>query len=104
MVKKTKQKLVKHLKKIAKNMIYVAIATTPALPVSAANEADLAKEVIASEGGKEAINAALRVAKSKPALSIAASITCLACIPAAGMAASPAMCLACGILIAKTLG
>ena len=74
MVKKTKQKLVKHLKKIAKG-VYVAIATTPRPPGIAANEAEIANEVIASEGGKEAINAALRVAKSKPALSITTSIT-----------------------------
>jgi len=37
-------------------------------------------------------------------LSIAAGITCIACVPVAGVAASPGMCIACGILIAKTLG
>jgi hypothetical protein len=73
-------------------------------PAGAVDAADAAKDVVGSEGGKEALNQALKVARSKPALSIAAGITCIACMPAAGVAASPSMCVACGILIAKTLG
>lgn len=34
----------------------------------------------------------------------ATGIVCLACIPVAGAAVSPGMCVACGILIAKTFG
>jgi len=37
-------------------------------------------------------------------LSVAANITCLACVPVAGAAASLGLCISCGILIAKTLG
>lgn len=70
----------------------------------ALDAADAAKNVVGSEGGKEALNQALKIARSKPALSIAAGITCIACMPAVGIAASPSMCVACGILIAKTLG
>ena len=73
-------------------------------PAAAVDAADAAKDVVGSEGGKEALNQALKVARSKPALSIAAGITCIACMPVAGVAASPSMCVACGILIAKTLG
>jgi hypothetical protein len=50
------------------------------------------------------MNSALKAANSKPAMTGATSIVCLACVPLAGAAASPGMCIACGILIAKTLG
>jgi len=56
------------------------------------------------ESGKEALNAALKTARQKPALSVAAAISCLACAPAAGIGASPSMCIACSILLAKVLG
>jgi hypothetical protein len=73
----------------------------------AADTVEVISDTLAQEGGlqviKEVANGALEVAKSKPALALACGITCLACIPAAGAAASPGMCIACGILIAKTL-
>ena len=47
----------------------------------------LLKVQIGSEGGKEA-------------LTVAAEITCVVCLPAAG----PGLCIACGILIAKVIG
>ena len=63
---------------------------------------------VASEGGEKVVNEALggavKFAKSKPAMSTATGIVCLACIPLAGAAASPALCIACGILITKTFG
>lgn len=70
----------------------------------AVDAADSAKEVVGSEGGKAALNEALKIARSKPALTVAAGITCVACLPAAGAAASPGLCIACGILIAKVVG
>ena len=73
-------------------------------PAGAVDAAETAKDVIGSEGGKEALNEALKVARSKPALSVAAGITCLGCFPVAGAATSPGLCIACGILIAKTIG
>jgi hypothetical protein len=82
----------------------VLIIGSSGASAGAVDAADAAKEVLGSEGGKEALNEALKVARSKPALSIAAGIACIACMPAAGVAASPSMCIACGILIAKTLG
>lgn len=96
-----KRKVFKHFGKIGLAILSFTLMSPPALaidPVEAANEC------VASEGGKEALNAALKIARSKPALSTAAAITCIACIPAAGVAASPGLCIACGILIAKTLG
>jgi hypothetical protein len=57
-----------------------------------------------NEAAKTALSEALKVTRSKPALSLAAMITCVACAPVAGAAASPALCVACGILIAKVIG
>ena len=59
-------------------------------PVVAINPVEAANQGVASKSGKEALNAALKLARSKPALSTAAAI--------------PGLCIACGILIAKTLG
>lgn len=96
-----KRKVLKHLGNVGMAFVTLTLMTPWAVgvdPVETANQA------VASESGKEALNAALKVARSKPALSIATGITCVACIPVAGAAASPGLCIACGILIAKTLG
>lgn len=37
---------------------------------------------------KEALNVALKMARSKPAITTATSIVCIACVPVAGAAAS----------------
>lgn len=71
---------------------------------SGADATKTTKAIIEANAGKEALNQALKFARSKPAMSLATSITCLACLPLAGVAASPGLCVACGILIAKTLG
>jgi hypothetical protein len=68
-------------------------------PALALDSADTAAQVIASESGKQALNGALKVARSKPVLSVAAAITCIACVPIAGAGASAGLCIACGILI-----
>jgi hypothetical protein len=52
----------------------------------------------------DSVNAALKVAQNKSALSIAANITCIACILIVGATTSPNLCIACRVLIAKTLG
>lgn len=96
-----KKKILKHLGKIGMALASFTLMTPQAISI---DNVEAANQVVASEGGKEAINAVLKVSKSKPALSIAAGITCLACIPVAGVAASPGLCIACGILIAKVLG
>jgi hypothetical protein len=74
------------------------------IPTRAIDTTQAAKDVVASEGGKAALNEAFKAARSTPALTVAAAITCCACIPVAGAAASPGLCIACGILIAKVLG
>ena len=98
-------RILKHLGKIGMAVITVSLMTSPALAV---DSAEAAGQVIGSEGGKlaakEVVNGALKLAKSKPAMSTATAIVCLACIPVAGAVASPGMCIACGILIAKTVG
>lgn len=107
MVKKLSlgKRALKRIGKITLSLVSTAlIINSTASPSSAIDAADAAKEVIGSDGGKEVLNQALKIGRSKPAISIAAAITCIACIPAAGVAASPTMCIACGILIAKTLG
>lgn len=79
-----------------------------ASPVSAVDPTKAASQVIGADGGsqatKEALNAALKLARSKPAMSTATAIVCIACVPAAGAAFSPGMCISCGILLTKTLG
>lgn len=95
-----KKKILNHLSKVGISLLSVSLL----LGSSSASAADVAAQAVTSEGGKEALNAALKLARSKPALSIAAGITCIACVPVAGVVASPGMCIACGILIAKTLG
>ena len=95
-----KKKILNHLSKVGMSLLSVSLL----LVSSSASATDIAAQAATSEGGKEALNAALKLARSKPALSIAAGITCMACVPVAGVVASPGMCIACGILIAKTLG
>lgn len=73
--------------------------------VVAVNLVEAANQAVTSEGGKEALNAALSVSRSKPALLIAAGIiTYIVCILVAGATAGPGLCIACVILITKTLG
>jgi hypothetical protein len=97
------KKILTHLGKVGMSLFSVSLLLAPS-PVLAVDAADAAAQVVAAEGGKEALNAALKIANSKPALSVATGIVCLACIPIAGAVASPGLCIACGILIAKTLG
>lgn len=96
-------------KKVIKKIGKVGISAISTLIIigsaGAVDSADATKTIIESNnGGKEALNQALKFARGKPAMSLATSITCLACLPIAGVAASPGLCIACGILIAKTLG
>lgn len=102
-----KQRLIQHSRNVAMALLSIVFMTAPA---GAEDLTDLseagkvANEVISSEGGKEIISTALKVARGKPALSVAGAITCLACVPVAGAASSPTICVACGILIAKVIG
>jgi hypothetical protein len=99
-----KKRLLNHLGRVGLGIISASFILGTS-PVSASDAAaDAAKSVTANEGGKAALSEALKVAKSKPALGIAASIVCVSCIPIAGATASASMCVACGILIAKVLG
>ena len=86
-------------------IITFSLMTSPSL---VAGSAEVANQAIGAEGGRkvtnEALDAPLKIAKSKPSLSTSNGIVCLACIPATGAAASPALCIACGILLAKTFG
>lgn len=84
--------------------IAIVIGSSGVAPAGAVDPTDAAKGVLGTEGGKEALNQALKFSKTTPALSIATAITCLACVPAAGAGASAGLCIACGILIAKTFG
>ena len=103
--KPIRARVLNHLGKIGIVTISLILMPPPSLAV---DPSEAASQVIGAEGGKlaakETLNAALKIAKGKPALTTATAITFLACIPAAGAAASPGMCIACGILIAKTFG
>lgn len=98
-----KKRLLKKLSQVGISSLTAAllIGSTPA---GALDPLAVSQEIAAAEGGKAALNEALKIAKSKPALSVAAAITCAACVPVAGAAASPGLCIACGILIAKVVG
>lgn len=92
-------------KNVLKSALVITLASVPV--VYSSNAAEIQPVPVSNStigGGKEALNAALKTARQKPALSVAAAITCLACAPAAGLAASPSMCVACGILLGKVLG
>ena len=101
----TKKRISKHLWNVGLGLVSFALMTVPA---NASDPIELAGKSLGNEGGqvaaKEALNAALKVARSKPAMTTATGIVCLACVPVAGAAASPGLCIACGILIAKTFG
>lgn len=100
-----KKKNISVKKKFLNRLGKVGISLVSAgLIVGSAGAADVGDTVIGAKGGKAALNEALKVARSKPALSVAAGITCIACVPVAGAAASPGLCIACGILIAKVIG
>lgn len=107
MIKKRtiKKRVINHLGRVSLALISVALMSTPA---NAVEPVEVVGKAMGNEGGqvaaKEALNAALKMAKSKPAMTTATGIVCLACVPVAGAAASPGMCIACGILIAKTFG
>jgi hypothetical protein len=105
-----KKKILNHLGKVgvaalitSASLILTPLVSLASAPVGDA-AADAASRVIGAKGGKEAINSAFKAARSKPSLALAAGITCIACVPVAGVAASPAMCIACGILLSKTVG
>jgi hypothetical protein len=98
-----KKKILNYLSRVGVSALSVSLLLGSS-PASAIDSVDAASQVIASEGGKEVLNTVLKIGRSKPALSIAAGITCIACVPVVGVVASPGMCIACGILIAKTLG
>lgn len=113
-----KKKVLKHIGKVGMAIFYLTVMTSP-MAFAAIDSSEAVEQVLGSEGaaeaakaglkaakaaGKAAMNSALKAANSKPAMTGATVIVCLACVPLAGAAASPGMCIACGILIAKTLG
>ena len=96
-----KKRILKRLGQSGMALVSVALMTSGA---NALEPTPIGAEVLGNEGGKEALNEALKLARKKPALAVAGTITCLACLPAAGAAASPGLCIACGILVAKIVG
>jgi len=99
-----KRRVLKHLGDVGMAIVSFSLMISPALATAPLDPAETVTQIVASEGAKEAFNAALKVARTKPALSVATTIACFACVPVAGVAASPGLCVACGILIAKTIG
>jgi hypothetical protein len=102
-----KRKFLKHIGNVCLALISIGLMSSP---ISAAvDPSEAATEAIAAaepsvKVAKEVLNGGLKVAQSKPVMIVATSIVCLASIPLAGVVASPGMCVACGILIAKTFG
>lgn len=96
-----KKRILKHLGSVGMAALSFSLMAPSA---SAIDPAEAAGQVVASEGGKAALNSALKVARSKPSMVAATTVVCVSCIPVAGVCASASMCVACGIMIAKTLG
>ena len=96
-----RKRLLKHAGKVCLAIISASMMVSPSLAI---DPSEAAAEVIGAEGSKIALEQALKLTRSRPALTVAGIIVCGACVPAAGVAASPAMCIACGILIAKVIG
>lgn len=105
--KSNKKRILKHLGNVCMAIISLSLITSPVFAADFSNS-EAASQVLGSEGSKkvtkEVIDAALKMAKSKPAMTTATVIVCFSCIPVAGTAASTSLCIACGILIAKTFG
>ena len=95
----------KHLGNVAMAAVSLSLITAPA---TAIEPIQAAEQVLSTEGdravAKKDLNSALKVARSKPAMAVATTIVCGAYIPIADACASPGICIACGILVAKTLG
>lgn len=99
-----KRKILRHIGKVFVSAFTTVFLLSPSSAVAIDIEPVEAIAAIgANEGAKAALNEALKIARSKPALSVASTVVCLACVPAAGVT-SPCMCIACGILIAKVVG
>lgn len=96
-----KKRILKHLGSVGMAALSFSLMAPSA---SAIDPAEAAGQVVASEGGKAALNSALKVARSKPSMVAATTVVCVSCIPVVGVCASASMCVACGIMIAKTLG
>jgi hypothetical protein len=96
-----KRKGLKHLGKVGVACLSLAVTASFCPSATAIDNSTIA---INNEVSKNALNVALKVTRSKSSVSVVTLITCVACIPVAGAAASPAMCIACGILIAKVIG
>jgi hypothetical protein len=93
-----KKYLLNHLGKVGISVLTISAGLLLRLVSALAMDSvtETASHVIGTEGGKEA--------RSTPALSIATGITCMACAPVVGATMSSGLCIACGILIAKTMG
>lgn len=101
---KTKSKIFNYLGSVCMGVISASLVIGSAGIVNAVDPSEVAKQSLGSEGGKRAINEALKIGRSKPSLALATTVVCLTCVPVAGATASASMCVACGILIAKTFG
>lgn len=100
-----KKRILKHLGNVGMAALSFSLMAPSA---SAIDPGEAAGQVVASEGGraaaKAAMDSALKVARSKPSMVAATTVVCISCIPVAGACSSASICLACGIMIAKTLG
>jgi hypothetical protein len=81
-----KKRVLNHLSKVGISLVTASVYLLFRPSYEVASDA---AEVIGSEGGKEALNAAFKIARSKPSLTIAAGITYMVCIPVAWVAFSP---------------
>jgi hypothetical protein len=99
-VPRLRRRILNHLGKVALSAISVSFLLASS---SAASAVDVA-EIAGTKGGVKVLKDTFIIARSKPAIAIATTIVCAACVPVAGAVGSPGLCIACGILVTKTFG
>ena len=109
--KSKKRKFIEHIKKVGFAALSFLFLMGPAQAIDTSDLIGQSKDTIVKlstesslAAGKEALNSALKVARGKPALSLATVIVCGAALPLGAAAGSVSLSIACGILIAKVAG
>ena len=96
-----KKRFFKYLGQVGMAALTFSLMTPAA---QAVDPVEATGQVIASEGGRSVTKEALKIAKSKPSMLVATTLVCISCVPIGTTCPSASLCVACGILIAKTMG
>ena len=99
-----KKQILNHLGKVGMAVITFNLMASSLLAV---DPPEITTHVVGAEGIKQVLkqvlNGALKITKSKLITSAAIFAVCVPCISTLGAVASPGLCIACWILITKTI-